>query len=232
MFTEVLLEKVDSTHLHAVREAEKGVKESLFFYAHTQTHGVGRKGDGWIASGIENILGTFLFTLPQGLPLHNLGQLLAYAIITVLEKEGFVPLFKWPNDILLSYKKVSGILCTIKGDKAVVSYGLNVNMNRETLDLIPIKATSLFEESQRTFSLENLRQLISEAFTKDLRIFCAEGFTPFFPRLAKKLAFIEKTAVIEGEAGIIKGLSPDGRLIFERNGSSHLLASGSLEIWQ
>ncbi len=230
MFKEVFLEVIDSTHLFALRKISEKPKESFFFYAGTQTGGIGRKGHPWIASGKENLLGTFLFPLPHLKEMHNLAQLLACSIITILEKEPLEPLFKWPNDILLSYKKVSGILCDIKDNYAALSLGLNVNMTKETLDLIPIPATSLLEETQSLFSLDELRHSLIQTFTHDLTLFFDKGFSPFFPAFASKLAFLGKKVRVSETFGTIVGLNPDGRLILQDHTQRHLISTGSLEL--
>ena len=230
MFTEVFLETIDSTHLFALRLLTEGKRGSFFFYAGEQSGGVGRKNAPWIADGKENILGTFFFPLSHTKEAHNLSQLLAYSILTVLEKEPIEPLFKWPNDILLSYKKVCGVLSDIRDNHAVVSFGLNVNMKKETLDLIPIPATSLFEETQSLFPLDSLRHSIIGQFSSNLPLFFEKGFAPFFPPFASKLAFIGKKARINETTGIIVGLHNDGRLILQQSNKEVLFSTGSLEL--
>jgi len=77
---------------------------------------------------------------------------------------------KWPNDLILSGKKLGGILTEIRADidkvnLAVIGIGINVNMGREDFtDEIRSIATSIKEESGKDCSrnelvIEVLRQI-------------------------------------------------------------------------
>ena len=160
----------------------------------------------------------------------NLAQLLAFSVIKVIEKFALVPTFKWPNDILLSHKKVAGVMADIKDSTAIVSIGMNVNMKKSELDQINIPATSLEEEVLHHVSLHNLRRDLLVQFSKDLALFQKDGFEPFFKPFATKLAFIGKLAQIGTVKGRIEALSRDGRLILNTGSSKELLSTGSLEI--
>jgi BirA family biotin operon repressor/biotin-[acetyl-CoA-carboxylase] ligase len=51
---------------------------------------------------------------------------------------------KWPNDILINHKKVSGLIAEVVGDGVVIGIGINVAMNE---DQLPVEtATSLLVE--------------------------------------------------------------------------------------
>jgi len=63
---------------------------------------------------------------------------------------------KWPNDIVVDWKKLAGILieAKISGPElvyAIVGIGLNVNLTAEQL---PTGATSIFLVKKKRFSLE------------------------------------------------------------------------------
>jgi BirA family transcriptional regulator, biotin operon repressor / biotin---[acetyl-CoA-carboxylase] ligase len=63
---------------------------------------------------------------------------------------------KWPNDVVVDWKKLAGILIETKisGQQlgyALVGIGLNVNLTDHEL---PVGATSIFEIRKRRFSLE------------------------------------------------------------------------------
>lgn len=228
MFKEIHFPKIPSTHLFAIEHIQEHKGSFVFISAKEQSQGVGRKGDPWIAKG-NNLLGTFIFPLPPK-DTSNLAQLLAYSTIKVLEKYALEPLFKWPNDILLSYKKVAGIMAEVKETTAIVSIGLNVNMTKSDLDTINIPATSLSEELRHPLPLLDLKQELLNHFFQDLQLFQTEGFTPFFQAFANKLAFLGKFAKADSLYGKIEGLHHDGRLIFQSEGRPILLSDNTLEI--
>lgn len=61
---------------------------------------------------------------------------------------------KWPNDILIDNKKVSGLITEVIGNGVVIGIGINVAMRPSELP-VP-KATSLFIESARSLNRNQL----------------------------------------------------------------------------
>ena len=61
---------------------------------------------------------------------------------------------KWPNDILINDKKVSGLIAEVVGDGVVIGIGINVAMERSELP-VPT-ATSLFIEGARALTRNQL----------------------------------------------------------------------------
>lgn len=86
-------------------------------------------------------------------PVHasKITQIVAAALITTLNKMDINALIKWPNDIYVNDKKISGILTEMKCDMDRINYlvvgtGINVNLPKECFDdNIKDSATSLME---------------------------------------------------------------------------------------
>jgi BirA family transcriptional regulator, biotin operon repressor / biotin---[acetyl-CoA-carboxylase] ligase len=228
MFKEIHFHTISSTHLYALDHIREFEGQFVFISAKKQTCGVGLKGDPWISEG-DNLLGTFVFPLPTN-DSSNIAQLLAFSAIKVLEKLALAPLFKWPNDILLSYKKVAGVMCAIKDGTALVSIGLNINMGKLDLEKINKPATSLSEELRGHLSVEIIKNDLLSQFFNDLSLFQTKGFDPFFLPFRQKLAFIGKLAHSGIIQGRIEALNRDGRLILNSSGTKHLISTSSLEI--
>ena len=78
---------------------------------------------------------------------QNITQIAALSVAQLLEVYDLKPSVKWPNDVLVQGKKISGILCEIvKSNKnvyGILGIGLNVNSMKESLAFIGISATSL-----------------------------------------------------------------------------------------
>lgn len=228
MFKEIHFPTIDSTHLYALSHVNEYKGSFVFITATEQTKGIGRKLDPWRSQG-ENLLGTFLFPLPEK-NAENLAQLLSYSTIKVLEKWALEPFFKWPNDILISHKKIGGVMAEIKEGMAIVSIGLNANMEKKDLDAIDIPATSLLEELRHKVSLTTLKYDLATQFFRDLTLFQTDGFSPFFLAFASKLAFKGKLAKAGYIQGKIEGLHIDGRLILTANQKQTFLSDSSIEI--
>lgn len=204
-----------------------------------QTAGRGRWFRKWVSPRGENIYASIYFCLPRHCPyLSNLGQVLALSCAVILKKKGFNPQIKWPNDILLSGKKVAGILTeavTFEDRIGVVlGIGLNINMSKELLDSIDQPATSLAQLSGQTWAVEQVLESLIKQFVKDLETLLNKGFTPFLPLYEQLLAY--KGMLITCHDGLqpIKGMchsiSSDGRLNLElSDGKMALISSGEIK---
>jgi BirA family biotin operon repressor/biotin-[acetyl-CoA-carboxylase] ligase len=104
---------IDSTNLEARRQWDSGERGPMWIVAGAQSKGRGRQGRDW-ASPPGNLYAT-LYTglnapasaLPQ---LGLLASLAVYDLATHALKHDAALSLKWPNDVLLGGRKVSGIL--------------------------------------------------------------------------------------------------------------------------
>lgn len=102
--------------------------------AHDQIAGKGQYDRVWETSKGENLTFTVYIKEP-GLLLSDqfyLSKAIAIGLIEFLHQHGIVSQIKWPNDILVDGKKISGILIEnmLRGEQleaALVGIGLNVN---------------------------------------------------------------------------------------------------------
>lgn len=205
-----------------------------------QTAGRGRFFRKWISPKGQNIYATLFFCLPRDCPyIINLGQILSLSCIAVLKKKGFAPQVKWPNDIFLDGKKVSGILCeTVSFEDRigiVLGIGINVNMSNELLEGIDQPATSLAQLSGQTWTLEQILEPLLKQFLKDLEVLLTKGFEPFRDTYEKLLAFKGKPITcndgIKTVKGICHSINPDGRLnLLLPDGQVTTLSAGELKL--
>lgn len=229
MFKQIHFSTIDSTHEWALRNISSLKTHYSLISADYQTAGRGRKGAVWVSPPHLNLLLTFVFPIEENLPLQNLAQLLAHSAIQTLMQFGFSPLFKWPNDLLLSGKKVGGIKVDIKSPLALASIGINVNMPQNFISEINQPATSLLLEKSPQ-DLQALKLSLLDQFQSDLSLFKQKGFAPFFSAFSSRLAYIGCRATIENQEGTIIGLHPDGRLILNVNNLPQLFTTGTILI--
>lgn len=176
-----------------------------------QVEGRGRFNRVWISPENVNIYATFCFYVQENRrDVGHIPQLLALAAAKVLENLSLKPTLKWPNDVLLSGKKVAGILCettTQENQRCVIcGIGLNVNMQEDQLCTIDRPATSLYVESQQIYVVESILEQLIERFQRDLTVFLYQGFFPFFEgfkqrsalKFGQKIKFHNNQSIIEG----------------------------------
>jgi len=190
-------ELIDSTNTWAKLHSDEWDPQGLtLITASEQSAGRGRFKRQWVSPPNLNIYATFCFWLDAaGTDIGHIPQVLAIAAAKTLERLGFSPTIKWPNDLLLGNKKVAGILCEtiLEGDSrgVVCGIGLNVNMPLAILSQIDRPATSLLVEGGHPFEKDAILKLLQDFFSADLNLFLNTGFSSFFP-LLQKLSFLKK----------------------------------------
>ncbi|MFQ5787348.1 MAG: biotin--[acetyl-CoA-carboxylase] ligase, partial [Thermodesulfobacteriota bacterium] len=140
--------KLDSTN-EFLRQHYTTLADYSVIWANEQMYGRGRFTRVWNSVPGQDI--TFSLLLPLTSLEHklrqNITQIAALSVAQLLEGYGLKPSVKWPNDVLVQGKKISGILCEIvKSNKdvyGILGIGLNVNSTGKSLAIIDIPATSL-----------------------------------------------------------------------------------------
>jgi len=147
-------ETTGSTNDVALELARAGAGEGTTVSAEVQTRGRGRQGRKWLQVKGKGLAFSIVLW-PRPSEAAGITLAAAVAVARVLEALGLRPEIKWPNDILLSGKKVCGIL-TETGDKrdngSPVILGVGINLNHSTKDLpadLRGIATSLYRANGR-----------------------------------------------------------------------------------
>jgi BirA family transcriptional regulator, biotin operon repressor / biotin---[acetyl-CoA-carboxylase] ligase len=126
----------ESTNDLAIQLAEIGYPEGTSVISKHQTRGRGRLGREWLSPDGDNI---YFSTILQ--PQNNLKNLGLLSIIGALSVANTIALFfkgktelKWPNDILISGRKISGVLLESKIERGKARYvilGIGINLNSD-----------------------------------------------------------------------------------------------------
>ncbi|QJC51899.1 biotin--[acetyl-CoA-carboxylase] ligase [Paenibacillus albicereus] len=182
----VVLDKVDSTQNVAQQLALQGAEEGTLVIAEQQLSGRGRMGRGWV-SPYGKGLWMSLVLRPQ-LPVGSAPQLTlltAVALCRALRGETGLDIgIKWPNDLLVGGRKLSGILLESAAEDerlrhVVAGIGISVNLSEadyppELLD----KAVSLRMAAGRMFSRGELAAAFLLEWERLYRLYVEEGFGP------------------------------------------------------
>lgn len=164
-------DEVDSTNDAARRLAQQGAPAGTLVVAERQTGGKGRMGRSWISPAGEGLWFSFILRpkmLPQEAPRITL--VAAVAVAQALRSlTGLDIRIKWPNDLLIKGKKITGILTEMNSEIGRINYlvvGIGINVDINPISLPPevrVKATSLSAYLNRKLSrLELLRRCLEE----------------------------------------------------------------------
>ena len=160
--------RVGSTNDLALQCGIDGAQEGTLILAESQTQGRGRHGRRWLAPPGSSILASVILRHRLRANQVGLPNLIgAVAIATAIDElTNLSAQIKWPNDVLIQGKKVSGVLTELEYDRHrqpffVMGFGINVNTTRADLpEELRASATSLQIESDRKISRVVLLQAI------------------------------------------------------------------------
>ncbi|ETZ04797.1 biotin--[acetyl-CoA-carboxylase] ligase [Holospora undulata] len=156
-----------------------GVPETfVVFRALAQTKGYGRRGTPW-KSAKGNLLFSVLFSIPADWSYSSmLVKIGASSVVKVLKDCGVSAYLKYPNDVFVQNKKISGILGNIfhTNDSlwgGILGIGVNINATPEIQDAT-YKTTSLKELSGNTWDIEKIMKNILQTLRQQLVLDKAE----------------------------------------------------------
>ncbi len=161
-------DSLDSTSNYVATELMSGnYSEGDVILAHFQTAGRGQRESVWQSEPGSNLMMSFAIdiTFLENSEQFLLSESISLGIKAYLNAEKLSGVWiKWPNDILVSDRKIGGMLIEIKrsnGKKwAVVGIGLNINQ----LEFSPeLSATSLaLEIGQKVMTMRVTKTVIEE----------------------------------------------------------------------
>ena len=228
---------VTSTMDVARKEAKEGAVEGTVVVAEEQTVGRARLGRSWINP--PGVVAVSIILRPEMSQLIRLTMVAALATSRCIEKvAGLKTVIKWPNDVLIKGKKVSGILTesALRGqsvDWAVIGIGINVNFDPKAYPEIADIATSLSVElGKKVSQLEVLLHLLNELeyFYSALR----RG-EPIYQEWRAKLETLGKVVQVKTgtdlEKGYAESVDEDGALLLRRpDGSLVRIVAGEVTL--
>lgn len=236
-----VLETTSSTQEEARTLAEQGAPEGTLVIAEEQTGGRGRMGRKFLSPRGKGIWMSLILRPEQ--PLHLTQQLTLLAGVAVCraiqKATGIQTDIKWPNDLLYSGKKVSGILLESAAEDDVVRYciagiGINVNLKEKDFpeELKPI-ATSLKLAGGQTLNRTALIQEIMYEIEVLYKLYHEEGFQPIASLWEALSGTVQREVKIQSPRGVIigtaMGLNPSGALLVKADGEVVPIYSGDVQ---
>jgi len=224
--------EIDSTNEACRLRALAGEGAGLVIRADRQTAGRGRRGRSW-SSPPGNLYASLL--LRPDRPVAEAAAL-GFAAVTAMGDvaEALLPAeqvqHKWPNDLLINRRKVSGIL--LETQPGFLVLGIGVNILSHPADT-PHPATDLVAEGAAPLSPQALLERLLVAFAPLYALWEAEGFAALLPawrqRAAGLGAVIDVRLERETLSGIFQDLEPDGTLrLALADGTERRIAAGDV----
>lgn len=238
------LEEIDSTNKYA-KDYINNIPDCTVVYTFKQTAGRGRLQRKWSYTGEDNIYASIVLKPSDNMKdiYSNLTQLLCVVLTEVFEEYDIYPKIKWPNDIRINGKKISGILAEgvgasdlegrykLKG--LVLGFGVNLNVQKEVLENIDQPATSLNIETGKFINKEVFLQKVINKFCLYYNSFIEEGFLLIKEDYKKRAEFLNKNVSVKVFDKIIEGKAVDitdnGALkLIDKNNKEQILLIGDI----
>ena len=213
------LDTIDSTNSEALRRLPE-LPSGTVLAAYDQTAGRGQRGNTWFTEPGRNL--TFSIIL-KDLPLSaleaiRLNYLASVALVDFLDVKGVKAQVKWPNDIYVSGKKISGMLIENTlgpgGWVAASVIGIGLNINQREFPRLAL-ATSLSLCTGQEYPLEESLEEFLAIFENLLpQLSSEELMGRYTSRLFRRGVSARYHDLLSGEEyeGVIEGVEADGRL--------------------
>lgn len=220
----VFYEITDSTNVQAKRLAEQGAVEGTLVVAEEQTAGRGRRGRDWRSPAGSNIYFTLLLRPEYATDCASMVTLVMALAVREAVQEicGMDAGIKWPNDVVMGGKKVTGILTEMSLEGMEIQHvviGVGINVKEQTFPAeIADRATSLEEAAGKPVSRAALLQKIMEHFevdyekflqTKDLSLL-KQGYNGALVNLGREVRVLDPAGEYSGTA---LGINEKGELL-------------------
>ena len=238
------LKTTTSTNHDAFQLAEGGAIEGTVVLADSQTGGKGRRGRVWASpSGVNLYCSVVLRPAIMPYEAPQLTFLSAVATARAIEQTTKLkPEIKWPNDLLLSGKKVAGLLNEMSAETdginfVILGIGVNVNM---TLDQFPgylrYPATSLFLESGILVDRSRFTGIMLNELDRLYNDFLTDGFAPVREEWQRRCNANGRQVLVtdsgtECTRGSFIGIDSDGALLLRSEDEKvHRITCGDVRV--
>lgn len=196
-----------------------------------QTGGRGRRGRSWVS-----LEGNLFMSMAFEAELKNGGQIVFIVSLSLLEtlRHLFPDInicLKWPNDVLVNDRKISGILLEKgEGDYIIAGIGINIAAAPK-IDGLVYPAQSLADFGFETGRLDLFRTYM-QTFEANYKLWQEQGFETIRSRWLANAKNLGKEILVrmhnEERSGIFAGVDENGTLLLERNNNLEKIYAGDI----
>ena len=234
-------EELGSTSDRAKELADEGADPGTVVVAETQTAGRGRRGRVWASPPRRNLY--FSVILRPELPPARAPELTLVASVALcdaLRQAGVQAGIKWPNDLLVSGRKIAGILTELAAEPdrvhwVVVGAGVNVNARAEDFpEELRAAATSVLLERGQAAPRALFAAACFTALEEWLDRHAEDGFGPVRDAWRERSVTLGREVIVKADGREIAGTAEDidesGALLVRSRAGVERILSGDVTL--
>jgi len=235
-------DELPSTNTYLMQRATDGARSGTCAVALMQTQGRGRRGRVWQSGLGGSLTFSVLWRFQAGAAaLSGLSLAVGVALVRALREFGVSDArLKWPNDVLIDYRKLAGILIELQGDMdgpsaAVIGIGINMHLpdavraqiDQPVIDLASVLASPLNPNQCLAVMLRHLVVILTH-FERD-------GFSGLKHEWMDAHAYHQQPVRLlmpDGREihGEVKGIGEDGILHIETPQGERRFSAGEISL--
>ena len=197
----IKLDTVESTNEYAKKIASKSENFTIIL-AKKQRRGRGRlnrkwespEGGLWVSVILKPEFFSSLLSLDMGL-----------AVLETLKNFGIDSKLKWPNDLLVSEKKICGILLEKISENVIVGIGLNVNISKMNTE----NWTSMSVETKKRFNLKEVLDVLINNMRYYYSLYEKREFSKIIEEWKQNSCTLGKNVIVETIPETLSGKAID-----------------------
>lgn len=227
-----LFKELESTHKFALQQTWFDRMEPnrlIVVFAGEQTQGTGSHNRIWRSSGVD-FHANLVFLTDKVMPFSLLASITICQFLNTFTNEKYFFQLKWPNDVLVNQKKISGCLSYVRRWNDVywvtIGIGINFNLSEDIMKEIdqPVTSLKILYKNKENYSLQELctcAQNYSDLFLRNLYWYLRVGVKQFFKDCRGYWAYLGDTVSIYDEDkgqwvnGIFEDVSEEGCLLLK-----------------
>lgn len=232
-FTITHLEQTESTNSLALDLARSyQVNHNHIILSDIQTGGKGRMGRNWVSPS-GNLYFSLVLKPKKSLEISSQLSFVAAVclglVLAELSNDAKRINYKWPNDILIDGKKVSGILLESDADFVILGIGVNIKSHPQNTNY---PSCNLEEQGFVIDNKINLLKKFLDNFSNLYQKWQDFGFTPIRNLWLNKAYNLNKEIATnlpnKSLRGVFKNLDEQGNLVLETDNKIQLITSGEV----
>lgn len=231
-----LFEQIDSTNQYLINRSQSGLHHKQVCIAEYMSVGRGRQQRQWYGGAYENVMLSIAWKFDcEAQALTGLSLAVAVMIVQCLSRICDAPFqLKWPNDVLVNDRKLSGILVELRETTAVIGIGINCMLSPDLKRKIEKPVVSLNDFTNKPVDRNSLISALLRELKRGLERFSDHGLPAFRNEWMRLHAYQGKRIRTEGtleREGVALGINHAGALVIKLDsGDSVSISSGEVSV--